>query len=131
MNAMKHRALDSAAVPELKQVLADARREADVLRRAGNSGQADYIVALVERVERATREYLRELSFEEAQARSGWSERTLRRRFRELAACNLAGYSPSRTMWFRACAVPYQTSGGASEQSARDRGRDPTYKLGA
>lgn len=121
----------SVVSTELEQVLAEARSDAAVLRRAGNIGQADYIMSFVERVERSQSDYLRKLTVEEAQARSGWSERTLRRRFRELALCNFAGYTPSGTMWFRACVIPYKTSGSSSEQSARDRGRDPTYKFGA
>lgn len=91
---------------DLEQIIADAREEAAVLRRSGNAGQADYVEALLDRVERGAEDYLRWLTEADAIIKSGLAERTLRRRFRELLDCGLARYSAKREREYRACAVP-------------------------
>lgn len=91
---------------DLAQVVADAREEAAVLRRSGNSGQAEYVEQLLERVSRAAEDYLRWLSEPDAIIKSGLAERTLRRRFRELQDCGLARWNAKREREYRACAVP-------------------------
>jgi hypothetical protein len=104
---------------DLSQVIADARGEAQVLRRAGNVGQADYVESLCDRVASSAEDYLRRISLADARLKSGLNVRTIKRRFRELQDCGLAGYNDRGEMWFRACAIPQRA--GIAQQ--RERGR--------
>lgn len=104
---------------DLEQVLADGRGDVAVLRRSGNAGQADYVEVLCSRFAEATEEYRRRLSLSEAMIRSGLSERTLKRRHRELMDCGLAGFDDRHQLWFRACGVPQR----AAVVQQRERGR--------
>lgn len=104
---------------DLEQVIADGRGDAAVLRRSGNQGQADHVELLVSRVAEATEDYRRRLSLSEAMIRSGLSERTLKRRHRELVDCGLAGFDERHHLWFRACAIPQR----AAVVQQRERGR--------
>src|SRR5690242_4046908 len=79
-----------AETRDLAQVLADAREEAQVLRRAGNIGQAEYVDALVSKVRDAAEDFMTWLSEPDAMLKSGLSERTLRRRFRDMIDCGTA-----------------------------------------
>lgn len=105
--------------PELQQVLADIRGEAAVLRRSGNGGQADYVESMCDRVSEAAEDYMRRISITDARLKSGLALSTLKRRFRELRECGLAGFDAKGQMWFRACAVPQR----AGIAHARERGR--------
>jgi hypothetical protein len=107
---------------DLDQVLADGRGDVDVLRRSGNPGQAEYVAVLCSRFAEATEEYRRKLSLSEAMIRSGLSERTLKRRHRELMDCGLAGFDERHHMWFRACGIPQR----AAVVQQRERGRRAT-----
>jgi hypothetical protein len=104
---------------DLAEVIADARGEAAVLRRAGSAGQADYVESLCTKVATAAEDYLKRISLADARLKSGLNERTLKRRHRELMDCGLAGFNERREMWFRACAVPQRASVGQQ----RERGR--------
>lgn len=104
---------------DLSEVIADARGEAAVLRRAGNVGQAEYVESLCDKVAGAAEDYLKRLSLADARLKSGLNERTLKRRHRELMDCGLAGFDDRRQMWFRACAVPQR----AAVVQQRERGR--------
>lgn len=104
----------------LEQVLADARGEAAVLRKIGNGGTAEYVESLCDKVSASSEDFLRKLLMADARLKSGLSERTLRRRFRELHECGLAGYTDRHEMWFRSCVIPQRA--GIEEQ--RQRGRD-------
>lgn len=104
---------------DLGQVIADAREEAAVLRRAGNTGQAEYVEQLLERVTAAAEDYLVWLNESDAMIKSGLAQRTLRRRFRELLDCGLARYNDKRERQYRAIAVPPRPA----VIEARERGR--------
>ena len=103
----------------LEQVIADAREEAAVLRRAGNVGQAEYVEQLLDKVSTAAEDYLLWLNESDAMIKSGLAERTLRRRFRELQDCGLARYNDRRERQYRAVAVPPRPA----VIEARERGR--------
>lgn len=103
--------------PELSDVLANARGEAAVLRRAGNTGQAGYIDQLCDQVKDAAEDYMRWLSEDDALLKSGWSSRTLHRRFGDLVECGLARWTNGARQ-FRACAIPQR----ADTVGARARG---------
>jgi len=100
---------------ELAEVLANARGEAAVLRRAGNEGQADYIERLCDAVKDAAEDYMRWLEEPDALLKSGWSERTLRRRFTELLECGLARWNDGRRQ-FRACGIPQRADTDAQRR---------------
>lgn len=104
---------------DLSDVLADARGDAAVLRRAGNAGQAEYVESLCARIANVAEDYLRRLNLADARLKSGLSERTLKRRYRELAECGLAGIDERGRVWFRACAIPQK----AAIVHERERGR--------
>lgn len=103
--------------PDLATVLADAREEAAVLRRTGNGGQADYVDALLDRVQDAAEDYVTWISEGDAMLKSGLAERTLRRRFRELVDCGLARWN-GRGREYRACAVPSRPNLAAARAKA-------------
>lgn len=106
-------------MPELEQVIADAREEVEVIRRSGNAGQADYVEKLLDLVSGAAEDYLKWLNEADAMIKSGLAERTLRRRFRELLDCGLARYNQKREREYRAIAVPPRPA----VLEARERGR--------
>lgn len=91
---------------DLAQVIADAREEAQVLRRAGNAGQADYVDALLSRVRESAEDFMTWLSEADAMLKSGLSERTLRRRFRDCLDCGTARYGPKRQREYLAAVIP-------------------------
>lgn len=103
---------------DLETVLADAREEAAVLRRAGNTGQADYLDALLNRVAAAAEDYTTWLEEPDAIVKSGLAERTLRRRFRELVDCGLARFDKRRGRLYRACAIPNRPNIAAERAKA-------------
>lgn len=90
----------------LSQVLADAREDVQVLRRSGNTGQAEYVDALLSHVRDAAEDFLTWLSESDAVLKSGLSERTLRRRFRECLECGTARYSAKGDREYLALVVP-------------------------
>lgn len=102
---------------DLIEVLAEARGDAAVLDRAGNTGQAQYIVALCDKVRDSARDYMTWLEERDAKLKSGWTDRTCRRRFAEYLECGLARWSGD-VRQFRACAVPPR----ANVDAARARG---------
>lgn len=92
--------------PTLTEVLADAREEAQVLRRAGNAGQAEYLDALLSKVRDAAEGFVTWRSEADAMLKSGLSARALRRRFRELLDSGLARYNQKGHREYLDCAVP-------------------------
>lgn len=96
---------------DLAQILADAREEAQVLRRTGNAGQADYMDALVSKIREAAEGFITWRSEADAQLKSGLSSRTLRRRFRELVDTGLARYGQKGQREYLDCAVPQRDLG--------------------
>lgn len=91
---------------DLAQVLADAREEAQVLRRAGNGPQADYIDALLTKVRDAAEGFVTWRSEADAELKSGLSIRALRRRFPDLYDTGLARYSSKGKREYLDCAIP-------------------------
>lgn len=91
---------------DLAQILADAREEAQVLRRTGNAGQADHLDALVTRIRDSAEGFITWRSESDAVLKSGLSERALRRRFRELVDSGLARYNQKGKREYLDCAVP-------------------------
>jgi hypothetical protein len=104
---------------QLEQVLADYREEAAVLRRAGNTGQADYVDRVLDAVAAAAEDYIRWLEESDAILKSGLAPRTLHRRFRELVDCGLARWTAGRRQ-YRSCAIPPRPN----LAEARARGKD-------
>lgn len=104
--------------PTLEQVIADAREELEIVKRAGHKEQAEYIDQLLNRIVAAAEDYLKWISEPDAILKSGLAERTLRRRFRELLECGLARYN-GREREYRAIAVPPRPQ----ILAARERGR--------
>lgn len=92
----------------LEQIIADAREEAQVLRRAGNVGQAEYVDGLLTKVRDAAEDFITWLSESDAMLKSGLSERTLRRRFRDMLDCGTARYGNGRKREYLACGIPRQ-----------------------
>lgn len=90
-----------------------------MLHRSGNGGQADYVEGLCARIADAAEDYLKRLTITDARLKSGLALSTLKRRFRELQDCGLAGYNERGEMWFRSCGIPQR----AGIAQARERGR--------
>ncbi len=107
----------------LEQALADAREEAAVLRRAGHGQQAEHIEGLCAKVSVAAEDYLKKLSLTDAKMKSGLSERTLRRRFRDLVDCGLADTNTRGEMEFRSCAIPQRDAPAINRQRGREAAR--------
>lgn len=101
---------------DLAQVLADAREEAQVLRRAGNGPQADYIDALLNKVRDAAEGFVTWRTEADAMLKSGLSARALRRRFRELLDSGLARYGAKGKREYLDCAVPNRPEVRAQRQ---------------
>lgn len=94
-------------MPDLNQVLADAREKSAVLGHTGSSTvSSQFLDDLLEQIRDAAEDYLTWLSEDKAYLKSGLSYRTLRRRFRELLDCGLARYSAQGHREYRSCAIP-------------------------
>lgn len=93
-------------MPDLGQIVADAREDVQLLKRTGNVGQAEYLTSLLDRIKESAEDYLTWLSEDKSHIKSGLSYRTLRRRFRELYDCGLARYNAKGEREFRSCAIP-------------------------
>lgn len=105
-------------MPDAGQIIADAREEAKIIARMGNEQQAKYLHALLDTLSESLEDYLTWLSEEKAQAKSGLSYRTLRRRFRELYECGLARYNSKGHREYRSVAVPARPDVAAARQEA-------------
>lgn len=106
----------------LDQVLADAREHASTLRLTGNTGQAQYVDQLCDRVAAAAEAYLRWLSEKEARLYSGLAARTLRRRFRELLEAGNARYGERGEREYRMSGLPRHADVAGAREAGR-RGR--------
>jgi hypothetical protein len=103
----------------LDTVLADAREDAAVLKRAGHAEQAAHLERFIERVAGETEEFRRWLSDADAALHSGLAIRTLRRRFAELLDAGNARYDEKGHRLYRMSALPRR----ANVAAARERGR--------
>ena len=102
----------------LEQVLADARGDAAVLRRAGHAADAELIERICHEVARAAEDYLRWLTEEDAALRSGRSLTWIRSRFSEWEREGHARREGRRRM-YRQVVIPQR----ANPTAAREAGR--------
>lgn len=108
----------TAEPKDLAQLLIDKREEVAMLARARASVQSDYLDALLDEIKVAAKDYTTWLCESDAMLKSGLSERTLRRRFREMLDCGTARWGKTGRE-FLACVIPYRPDVDA----ARARGR--------
>jgi hypothetical protein len=101
----------------LEQVLADAREEAAILRRAGHPAQADGLERLCGQVSRAAEPWLRWLSETDAHTKSGRSIRWLRAQAQNWEVQDLAKRD-GRAWLFRDCIIPQRTHVEAKRRAA-------------
>lgn len=104
----------------LEQVLADARGEAAVLRRAGHRDQADYIEALCDRVAKSTEDYSRFISEADAKIRSNKATDWLRERFRQWQSEGNAEIR-GNVRYYRMLVVPKRPDLDAARKAGRER----------
>lgn len=104
---------------DLRQVLADAREEASLLRRHGHPEQADSIVRLADAVAASARDYLWWLSESDALARCGMSLRWLRVQYRAWLATGNARRDNHGNRWYRALVVPQRVHKSAAREAGR------------
>jgi len=102
--------------PELEDVLAELREDAEVLRRNGHTAQAISIEHACTRVAVAMRDYLDWLTEDEAMLKSGYTLGKLRKRFPEWAAltpamARLKGEGRRAKRLYRRCIVPQRQRG--------------------
>jgi hypothetical protein len=102
----------------LEQILADARGDAAVLRRHGDTRVADAIDQLAHQVAHAAEDYLRWLTEDEAMTRSGWSRPRLRRAFPAWERDHLAARE-GRVRRYRMLVIPQR----GNPEAARAAGR--------
>ena len=107
----------------LEQVLADHRGDAQVLRRKGHARDADLVERICDDVTRTAEEYLRWISEEDAQLRSGWSRERLRAHFAEWERQGHARRDGRRRL-YRMLIVPQR----ANTIAAREAGRRAVRK---
>ncbi len=104
---------------DLVTILADMASDADALERTGNLKQADYLRAAVARIRTAAEDYMTWLSEPDAILKSALSERTLRRRFRDMLDCGTARYGSKRQREYLSMCVPNRPD--VQQQRARGR----------
>lgn len=107
----------------LRQVLADARGEAAVLRRRGQGAMADALEDLAAAVQRAAEPFLVELSETDARLFSGMSRDWLRRQFPALAERGLARLHAGERYYLE-CALPKRTDRVAAREAGRQAARE-------
>lgn len=110
----------------LEQVLADAREEAAVLKRAGHPVQAAGLERLCDAVARSAEDYLTWLSEADARLQSGRSVEWLRGQFPRWMDQGLARTSGKKRE-YRALIVPRR----ANVSAAREAGRRAGLERGA
>lgn len=104
---------------DLADIIADAREEASILRRAGHGQQADYVDALLDKVYAAAEDYVTWLSESAAELKSGLSVKTLHRRWRELYDSGNARYNTKGEREYRSCAIPNRPDVAAAREAGR------------
>lgn len=102
----------------LEQVLADAREEAAVLKRAGHPIQAAGLERLCDAVAGAAEDYLTWLSEGDARLMSGRSVEWLRGRFAGWLALGLARMNGKRRE-YRALIIPRRANLSAAREAGR------------
>ena len=110
----------------LEQVIADAREDAAVLKKHGQTAIADAIESLCDAVDTAAEDYLSWLSESDAMLRSGHTRTWLRVRFPMWDRQGLARWSPrnATAREYRALIVPQRTNVAALRTDARKAARE-------
>lgn len=104
----------------LEQVLADARGEAAVLRRAGHREQADYVESLCDRIAASTEDYSRFISEADARLRSNKAVDWLRERFPQWQSEGNAEIRGG-VRYYRMIVVPKRPDLDAARKAGRQR----------
>lgn len=99
----------------LRDVIADARGEAAVLRRNGHAAQAETLERVAQAVEAAAVDYLTELTEEEARLRCKKSVAWLRARFEGWMGQGHAGWK-GKARWYRQVVIPHTPSRESARQ---------------
>jgi hypothetical protein len=102
----------------LEEVLANAREDAQALRRHGHRHDAELIEALCDKVKEAAFEFLNWLTEGEAKLRSGHSTEYLRARFPMWLEQGLARWDGKKRQ-YRAVCIPQR----GNREAAREAGR--------
>lgn len=105
----------------LEQVLADAREEAAVLKRAGHPVQAGSIDKLCDAIAAAAEDYLTWLNEPDARLQSGWSVERLRGQFPRWLDQGLARLNGKRRE-YRALIIPRRANVSAAREAGRRAG---------
>jgi hypothetical protein len=103
----------------LRQIIADLREEADVLKRARQSEEAQYREDLARRLANAGEDLWTFIDEAAAMLKSGLEARTLRARFRWLKECGLARYGVRRQRQYLAVAIPQRADTTAAYEAGR------------
>lgn len=106
----------------LEQVLADARGDAQVLRKRGHGRDAELIEKLCDEVSAAAEDYLRWLNEDEAMLRSGRSSAWLRGAFPEWERSGHARRDGKRRL-YRQVVVPVRANVTAAAAAGRAAAR--------
>lgn len=104
---------------ELGQVLIDAVDDIASHKVKADVVKIEYVAELLGRIKDAAEDFTTWLSEPDAMIKSGLSERTLRRRFREMLECGTARYSRASGREYLAKCIPPR----ANLSAARARGR--------
>jgi hypothetical protein len=105
---------------DLEQVLVDVREELNGIAVGSESVKLDYVHSVLDRFRDSAEDFITWLSEPDAMLKSGLSERTLRRRFREMLDCGTARYGAnSGGREYLAKCIP----GRPNLTAARARGR--------
>lgn len=91
---------------ELATAIADAKSDAQALRRNGHLSEADNLERIASSISAKAEPFTEWLSEEDAILRSGYSDRGIRRRFKVLLECGLARLAARGRREYLMCAVP-------------------------
>lgn len=105
----------------LEQVLIDVREDVRGIGTKTDAVKVDYVHSILDRINEAAEDFTVWLSEADAMLKSGLSERTLRRRFREMVDCGTARYAKNGGREFLAKCIPQRPNLTAAR--ARGRGK--------
>lgn len=97
------RTLSSYLTMDLSQLITDKREEVAMLERAHASVQPEYLTDLLDQFKAASEDFITWLSESDAMLKSGLSERTLRRRYREMLDCGTARWGKTGREYMAKC----------------------------
>lgn len=105
----------------LEQVLIDAREEVNRIGIGSEVAKLEYVHSLLDRVRDAAEDFVTWLVESDAILKSGLSERTLRRRFREMLDCGTARYGRTGAREYLAKCIPARANVAAAHSRGRGR----------